>query len=426
MLKYLLLTYLLLPLIGIILMETGALGIESYSVGHPNGASLVYILFLIIILFSYWTIRRTKIFRLKFKYIAFTPSYYIIALIILIINLLSLIYLLFVVGTIDVFVGNIAKGEFRANLGSFGIITYLIRKSIAPLSLAYLSFYFVINKNRKYYSLLFGLNFIIVGLIGASFGYKTSLYYTLLPSILILFWNINLKKFIKVVSVIVLSFILFGIIYDGFNLKSLQFTNVNFKRPSNDNVIQAVVYRATVLTGDIPWKTWDLYKNEGELFDYDKTLLAIFGDRFLSNFGIDRNDYLNFAKYHYSAMLTTKIGGKPIDMVKKGHSTMGTVFSEAIIAGGIWGLLLFSVFIGILAAAISSLIQCGFENNNVIVVSLLAVLFCNIFLPWILGGGIVTLLHISNVFYFINGYIFLFLLGLMGHIIKEKSIVIKR
>lgn len=426
MFKFLLLTYLILPLIGIFLMEIGAFGIESYSFGHPNGASLVYLLFILVILFIYWVLVKIKLFRIKIRHISFVPSYYTIALIIMTINLLSLIYILFTVGTLEVFVGNVLKGELRANLGSHGIYTYLIRKMIAPLSLAYLTFHYVYNKKKKYYSLILGINFIIVGVIGASFGYKTSLYYILLPAILIFFWKISLKKFIKVATIIVISFIIFGIIYDGFKLKSLNFTNIDLKRPSQDNVIHAIVYRATVLTGDIPWKTWDLYSNDAELFDYNKTLLAIFGDRFLRNFNIDRENYERFAKYHYSAMLTTKIGGKSLSMVKNGHSTMGTVFSEAIIAGGIWGLLFFSVFVGILAAIIYSFIQSGFENNNVIAVALLSVFFCNTFLPWILGGGVVTMLHISNLLYFTFGYFFLFLLELSGHLIKEKSFVIKR
>src|SRR5215467_6057550 len=111
MFKYLLAFVLFSPLIGIILMESGAPSIDTAELGHPNGASLAYAAHCVVLLaVTFLTIKKKIGSRNRMKTGSIRlPHFVPLAYTVLAFNLLFLVVMLFGAGGIGVLKGQVIK-----------------------------------------------------------------------------------------------------------------------------------------------------------------------------------------------------------------------------------------------------------------------------------------------------------------------------
>jgi hypothetical protein len=393
MIKYLLGFVLISPLIGVIMMEFGAYSLAAHEFGYQNNVSFAYALYVLLFVLSF---RITGKFNFKLPRInTLNANYKTIAFITIFINLFFLFLILFVFGGYKVLLGHVDKGAFRIGFGFFGVFVHLMTKMFLPSILVLNVFYFKKeNKSTLNISILI-LNFVLAFIFGASWGYKSTAIFILLPPLILLYEK---PKFIKILLLSILSFffiVLFAMFFD--NAKDISTNDIDlFSEVVRENPIESVLYRLTVLQGDPCWKIWDLYIN-GELknVEYHKTLYSIMGDGNLNRFlGINHENYPLFIQYHFGLLLTFLCGNEP-SAIAQGYSVTGTVFTEGIVAGGMGGLVFFSFIAGFITKIVVMLIKKGYENNLPVLTAMMCTYFCFYIFTWLNGGGIELLFHIS-------------------------------
>lgn len=394
MFKYLMLISTVFPLIGVFLMENGAYGISIGQYGYKNGATLVYLAYVVTLLFVFY------IFKKKHVSVPHSmiddAAYYRYSYRVICVCFLMVFCMVVLFGAYNVWIGVLGKGEFRASLGGFGVLAYLMTKFFAPCLLAYQTFLYV-NGSRCLKSrviLTVGLFFGI--LLGSTWGFKSTGLSIILPSILILFWNSKPLSFFKVSVVSLGLLLLMGFIFDGSKslLASLQFLWV----------------RLTVIQGDVSWFVWGLFCEGDPLPSYMKTLLAIMGDRLLVMFvGISKNDYSEWATYHYDILIHEVIG-LPLDVVKAGHNIVGTPFSEGLIMLGVPGVLIMAILGGLISSLVFNRIQDALNMGRGISAALWSSYFCLFVFSWLRSGALTQLVHISIFVGLVSSYILIFLL----------------
>lgn len=374
-------------------MEMGAYSFAANELGYANGATLAYSLFSILLYITYRITLKNPIAFLEIK--NSTLNYKAIALVILFINLIALFIILIPFKGYQIWIGQIDKGAFRVNLGFFGSIAYMMVRSFIPAMICMISYLYIkkIEKTSNDKLILF-LNFFVAFLFGASWGYKSSALFILLPGLILFFWNIKFISFLKFSGISVFLFVIFSFFFDN---RSLEFNAVDIlNTQGTGNALEAVIYRLTVLQGDACWKIWNLHLN-GDLdtVQYHKVLISILGDKNIDLlFGVNQNDYVNFIQYHFGLLLTYLCGNSP-DAIAYGYNVTGTVFSEGLIAGGIKGLVFFAIFAGFLTGLSVNLIKEAMIKNNPIFVSIITSYFCFNIFAWLIGGGVDSLFHIS-------------------------------
>jgi hypothetical protein len=420
--KYLFYFVLLSPLAGVILMENGALGVETYDVGHPNNASLAFLVYVIFVLLSFYIVLTKRGLRISFKRFTRDYDFNSTGFFIMVINIVLLFFMLFVVGGIDVLLHKVDKGVFRAQLGVLGLPSYLIRDNITPTLIAYLSFVYVKSEDKSRNIFFLVINYLLAALIASSFGFKTGAVFALLPGFLLLFWRISFKLMLKLSIFFLFAFVMTAIFIDRREFKLKDLVNISFTTPDYDNALNSVLYRATVVQGNTSWHIWEAYINGHKFFDYPPTLKAALGDRFLNNvLNINRKDFPNYVKYHYTESLTLETGIRTIEEIKAGHTTIGQVFSEGIIAGGFIGMIIFAIFAGFYTGINYKIIEGALFNGNAVAASLMINYYVTFIIGWLNGGGIAGLFHISAIFGLVINYTFLFcLITMQGLLIKHQ------
>jgi len=427
MFKYLLYFLFVTELTGVILMENGAYSASCGSFGYKNGASFAFCGYIALALIAFFFAIKTKLFSFPLKYRNInSANFQGLAIVIFIINLFFLIVILVGYGGIDVLTLKIGKGEFRSTMGflgsiGFGSVGYMIIKGFAPALLAYLSFVYIKSKETLKNKFLLFINFAIIFFIGAMCGSKAASIFMLLPALIIIYWKVSLKKLFALGMLFLIVLVAFAAIYDE---KPIDFRNLelsSFLAPSQ-NAISWVIYRATVLQGDVSWKIWDMYVNNEELFSYASTLLSAGGNKLLGLLGISSEDnFEEFAKYQYSTMLTHVVG-YPLDELQSGRTNVtGTIFSEGVIAGGLAGVFIFSIIAGLLAGLNYKVIKYALKNNNAIVASLASTYFCFGIFSWLNSGGITGLFHIAIIIQLILGFVFIKLAILIARDLQKIS-----
>ena len=397
MFKYLLFFVLFSPLIGIILVENGAYSISTAQFGHPNGAWLAYTVHCLVLLaVTFWTIaKKLGSPRKKTTSTSHLPPFVPLAHVILCVNVVFLALMLFGAGGIEVLMGKMEKSGFRASLNYISAIALWIRSYFVPSLLAYLSFVFTKSLKSPRERRLFGLNIAICALIGLNWGSKASPLIMLLPSILIIYWKISIRKVILLASIACLALIANSMLFDRSD-EGLRWAADEAGDFSLKEAATFVAIRGTVLQGDVAWYIWDMYEDKQKLPPYFPTLYAAIGDRLFSLFsGIQRSDYPRWVKYHYDSLLTATAGVPLDEIFVSGHNVNGTIFSEGIIALGSPGYLLFSIFGGLCAGLSFNIIKEAIDSGSPIRAALSADYFCLIVFLWLNGGGITMLFHIS-------------------------------
>ena len=396
MFKYLLFFVLFSPLIGIILVENGAFSISTAQVGHPNGAWLAYTAHCLVLLaVTFWTIKK-KLGSPRRKTIStlYLPPFVPLANIVLCVNVVFLTVMLFGAGGIEVLMGKMEKSGFRASLNYISAFALWIENYFVPSLLAYLSFVFTQSTKLPRERRLLALNIAICALIGLNWGSKATPLIMLLPSILIIYWKISIRKAMLLASIACLTLMATFMLFDRKD------EGLGWVADAADSSLGGAVtflgIRATVLQGDVAWYIWDMYEDKQELPPYFPTLYAAIGDRLFSLFsGIQRSDYPRWVKYHYDSLLTATAGVPLDEIFLWGHNVNGTIFSEGIIALGSPGYLVFSIIGGLCTGICFNIIKESMNSGTAIRAALYADYFCLIVFRWLTGGGITQLFHIS-------------------------------
>jgi len=386
MFKYILCFVVLSPLLGVALVENG---LYAPSLGHPgysNGASVAFFVHCLVLLLFAWLAIDKKLGASKEikPHVVKVPCFVSLAYIVFTINLIFLFVMLFGAGGLEVIRGRVQKGEFRTSLGAMGALAYWITLYFAPTLLAYLSVVSTkITKSPRKTRLL-AANFAICSLIGLNWGFKSTTLALLLPSVLILYWKISFKRALAfgliAAVVLTMTFMLFDRANEG-----------------PGEILTYLAVRATVMQGDVSWGVWDLYRDKQPLPPYLPVLSVAMGDRFFSLIsGIERRNFGEWVKYHYDYLLTNLIG-YPLDEIEAGQSVTGTIFSEAVIALGSPGFLLFSIFGGLVAGVCYNIIKDAIGDGRFIRAAISSNYFCLPVFSWLNGGGI-TILFTATVF----------------------------
>ena len=388
MFKYCLGFALITPLLGMILVESGAYCWQCGRFGYPNGASIAFAAYALTVLLTFAIVIRLRSRTVTKQTVAKQSggSFVSLALVILIVNTLFLFTLLFGAGGIRVLLGEAEKINFRVKLGLLGALSFWILKYLAPSSLAYLAVIYRRSRAGGFApKVLLGLNLLMVSLIGLAWGFKTSALIILLPSLLILYWTVSLRQMAVLLLVALLITVGTAVFFDR---SDYRFQNLR-------QVLVFIGTRATVLQGDVAWHVWDLYRNGEALPDYWRTLLPFVGDRLFSILsGITRDNFSLWASYHYESALT-HLAGYPLEDVEQGLNTTATPFAEGVIALGAPGFLLFGVIAGAVSAANYSLIKSALAEGRARTAAIASTYFGWIVFPWLNGGGITVLFHIS-------------------------------
>ena len=416
MIKYILSFVLISPLIGIIMMEFGAYSLAAHEFGFPNNASLAYLLYVSLFLLAFWLSRKIN-FKLP-KISLLKANYRTVAILSIFITLFFLFLILFVFGGFKVLLGQLDKGAFRIGFGFFGAFVHLMTKMFLPSILALNVFYYKKEHKTTFNTFLLVLNFFLAFVFGASWGYKSTAIFILLPALIVMY---DKPKFLRVLflsTIAFVVFVLFAMFFD--DSKDISLNNIDlFAETIQKNPIEAILYRITVLQGDPCWKIWDLYLN-GDLknVEYSKTIYSIMGDGNMSRLlGINHDNYTLFIKHHFGLLLTFLCGNEPF-VIAQGYNVTGTVFTEGVIAGGIFGVIFFSIFAGFFTRVVELLLTKGYYNNLPVLTSMAATYFCFNIFTWLNGGGIEILFHISVFLGLILNYILLVILLNISKIVK--------
>lgn len=403
-------------------MEMGAFGLDIGAKGSPNGSTFAYfVYFLIPFLITFKILSRIKlsIKQIKFYRVNFRLTPF---LVVTIFFFFTLVFFYVWLNGFEVVLGNMTKQEARANLGNLGAINFMLFKYIIPSLLAYITFLYLRKKNlsRK---ILWTVCLLFAALIGLSRGFKSTAIFMLLPSAIIYFWHAKLRTVLFLFFGTILSLVILAVIFDNKPLSNRHVNLLNHPYSTkNNNALNFILYRATVMQGNVGWKIWSLYNSDNIEVNYKKTLLAVVGDRVLKIWGINYDNISEFEEYHYTIILS-RLAGVSYSSLKSGHSIYGGLFSEGIIAGGKIGVIGYSILAAFLAYIVINVLRDAYNKNNPLITSLAAVYFSWGIVPWIQGGNIVRLFHIQIVISLLITYFFLFVLNKLVYK-SEKTYVV--
>lgn len=366
--------------VGIVLMEFGQFGPDIGMTGYPNGASVIYLFHAILFFISFFVFQSFN----KASQSSYTPinnrEYMSIAGIVNCLLFSALLFLLFIAGAYQVWLGVIGKGEFRSTLGSLGAITYFLLYFIIPGSVALISIKFTFLEKKSTASrvmllLAYGMAF----LFGASWGFKSTAIQILLPGLCFMFWKIRIREVILLFSLSLTVFVLFAMIFDGTSVL---------------DSIKHVIIRLTIVQGNIQWFIWDKFVNENiPEINYAKFLWASLGDTFINNYFEYPMGSNQWIELHYNNFVTQMIGYED-GGVSAGHNVQGGVFSEAVLwLGNLYFLL--SIASGAIAGYVYGLIRKLYMHKQYVLASVLCTYYLFIIMGWANSGGIAVLVHIA-------------------------------
>ena len=381
-------------------MEQGVVSLSSYEIGYPNGALEMFLLYIFLILGCFFLVRKVGILRipLKKKHLG---KYNLAqaSLIALLLNIAITFIILFGFGSINVLLGDVGKGEFRINLGALGFVAMGISRWTCPALLAFSTYVYTKSKRKTVQnrSLLF-LHFIVCSFMAASWGFKSFAITILIPALVILYWNVKIRELTFMGIFAACSILFFALIFDGGNINFTEFFEKEelFKNLGEEDALTAILYRATVLQGDISWIMWERYTSGVEFPTYWWNLLAAFGNN-ISGLFLSSEEIIY---YSYTNQLTAIATQRSVFSLDGSYNVTGTVFSEGIMIGGIKGLVGLSIFAGLLVGFNYKLILHSILNNRIVIASVGSVYYFNIF-TWLNGGNMVTLFHFSYIVFIV-------------------------
>jgi hypothetical protein len=391
MFKYVLLAYMVLPLIGMYLMENGAYSIGLKINGFPNGAFIAYSLHFFTFFLSFFLI---TFFLKKLNFVGaytskklytshFDKNFIWFCII-------SFVLILFIFGGYKVILGQVDKATFRVNL-KFGAVFYLVVKSLLPAGLCY---YALIN--AQYGKLTFKFYFccLISAITVMGLGFKLFIVTLFLPTLLVLMIKTSFTSVTKL-GIGVLSLLIFTtFIFDSDNQYGL-------------SIFEYILTRATVLTADIPWYIWGSSPSELSKFPTANPFIGAIGRTPLQLMGISNIDY--YLNYSYGPLITVFVG-RSIESIINGSTVTGTLFSEGLFIFGHQFFFVLSIISGAFCGYCSMLLFKLKERKKYKYCAILATYIAFFVIGGVNSGDLSKLISFSTLMYIILSYIFLTLL----------------
>lgn len=387
---------LLFPLVGVFLLELGFFGPDISQSGHPNGATLALATYSMVMVATIYVTERYGFFHtLGARAIPKdTPAPLSNLKIIAILAPMAAL-ILFSAGGLQTIMGERTAGSFRVGLtSSTGVPSYLILKYYAPATFAYVAL-----EQAKHGRLWSSTQLIIAGLllilISISFGYKTAIVMAMLPAVTVVCWRASLRTVMQL-----------GIVASLITVAAyLLMTNRDLPA-----TLDAIFQRLFLWHGGVPWKVWEMYINGTPFPSYINTLPTIFSDRLYTMMtGVTRANETAWVMSHFNLMATNLATSAytPEYILRDGHNNAANAFSEGIIAYGITGAFIVALIAGLIANALYHLIDNKLRAQDLAAASLAACYLFSALMPWLLGGGIVELVHSSVIFGALTGYLLL-------------------
>jgi hypothetical protein len=376
----------LLPLIGVAKMENGAFGNSIGMNGYPNGCFLVYGMYAGLLLVSYTVFRlsQTTVFGMPSVDDKTSTRFSSYAFLLMLFLVSVLFVKLFVFGGWGVWHGQTGKGEFRANLGSYGALAYLLIKEVIPMLMAYAAILYRIERRGwREHGWLAAL-IVVVLIIGSTWGFKTTGITMLIPALIVLFWGAAFGRVLVLCGVIAITIVFFFYVFDS-------------QTDEAEAGLSFLMTRLTTLQGDVSWLLWDEYVQGVAFPPYLKTLLVFVGDRaFAQLTGITRDAQDMWADYHFDILIGSLVG-LPLSVVKDGHSIVGTPFSDGLVLGGLPGVVVMAMFVGALCGSLCTLIEQSLRRGHTLQSALLVTYFGIHVVTFVRNGTAVQLFHIATI-----------------------------
>jgi hypothetical protein len=219
--------------------------------------------------------------------------------------------------------------------------------------------------------------------VGASWGFKTTILFMLLPTFIVSAWNVKFRTLL-VFSSMVIGVMLSAAFY--------------FDRSDGSiSVINALVIRATTLQGDLAWYTWDKVNQAASTPPYFKTFLSVLGDRvleILTGANASKN-YLDWASYYFGPAMTIW-GGYPVEGVEAGVTNQATLFAESLVVGGRHFFPLVSAAFGILTGLFARWTRTAIQAGRPDSAATWATFLSLTVIPWTFGNGVSSLIYLIN------------------------------
>ncbi|MGH9308829.1 MAG: hypothetical protein ACRD1U_05620 [Vicinamibacterales bacterium] len=399
MFNFVILVLNILPLIGMIMMERGALGPDIYAHGYANGASLAYAAHLLALiggyLLTFAVLRRTILPSRLLSVRSVPPALYSVdqyrwlAPRALAVNLLLLAFVLFVSGASNVVFGSMNKIEFRLS-ARFGYVAFLCRDFLSPMLSALVAYVYCRCHHRTKDALLLGANLLVTAAAGAIWGFRSTVLMMLVPAALMLVPRMTIVRGTAAVGGSLAVLVMFSTFYEGYPARV---------------AFDAIVTRASVGTANSAWLVWDLASTAPELIPpYGPTLQSAAPIRMRRLVGFDADaplDVSNPTDYTTLATLLAKNFSQGVD----GSSNVTTtVFGEGLVALGARWFVLMSLAAGIVVGLVRTMFEFGQQHGR----PLMAIIAANYFMVsvfnWLNSGGVVVLFFVPFVLNYVVTY----------------------
>ena len=397
MYKYLIVFVLAMPLVGIWFVEHG--DVTSMGIyGEPNGATEAFAAFAgLTLVVAFLSSGRNLSGPVVSEHYAPGPPDYTdgniafthFATRLLMLNAVFLLTMLFVFDGMQVWQGTLEKGVFRATLGSFGALPFLMTKFVVPALFAYSTLLLMLTDQSPHAKWLWRLNAILVFLAGSTWGFKTTGLFMLLPGLLVLNWKLPIGRLLAFGCLFIGALILFFFWFDAELMPDV-------------DVLAFLGTRLTVLQGDVAWYIWGQYVDDQSLPSYWPTLLAAMGDTVLGSF-VSKTNFAEWMGYHYDWMLTY-LAGNSLEVIANGHSVTGTPFAEGVVAGGWVGVMFVAIIAGLLVGRTYCYLDRAIQSGSHITAAVLSTYFCFHIFSWLNGGAITQLFHVSVFVYLLTTF----------------------
>lgn len=365
-------------------MENGAFGNSVGIFGYRNGVTIAYAVYSAIVLGTYFFAygRSGKaIFPVqedeRWRFRSFSISITLLVLV------PSLVVMLFFFGGWHVWSGQIAKGQFRANLGPLGSVAYMVINAIVPLSIAYAAILYRRSSFNWLNMCLLGTLFASTIVIGSTWGFKSTGVTMLIPALIVLFWEAAIGRIAFVASILAIVIISFFLLFDSGTTEAA-------------GGIGFLWTRLTTLQGDVAWELWNQYSDGTPFPSYTRTWLALAGGNVLAiTTGVTRDMPDAWANFNFDILLGEQVG-LPLSVVNEGHSIVGTPFADGLIMDGMTGVVLVAVFSGLFSGAICRLLERSLMLSQGYLCALLATYFGIYVVTFLRNGVAIQLFHLSN------------------------------
>lgn len=377
----------ILPLFGVIVMESGEVSPFVDEPGAPNGASMAYIAHLLVFAIAFFLVVRSGVSRAatnapRLPELARNLDIYAIFCAVLFAVLAALV--LFAYDGISVLLLKVDKAEYRVSLGSFGAVVSLATKWLMPTMFAALVYGSLCAGWTPIRRLMVAMAAVSLVIVGISGGFKTTVLFMLLPTIILTSWNIRLSTlFLLGLPAIALIFGL-AFYFD--------------QREDTGAALEALAWRLTALQGDLAWYTWGRVAQGHETPAYLRTFLPVLGDRvleLLTGAQASRN-YTQYASYYFGLEMTIW-GGYPAEAVQSGINNQATLFGESVVIGGKYLFVLASGIFGALVGLFARWTRSAIRSGRPQLAATLATFFSLTIIPWVLGNGLASLVYLFNV-----------------------------